>query len=143
MTLCIAILRIALLVGLLPGAIAPALADEPDDLDCIHPTSTMEIDICMSREYERADVELDATYRRTRAQLLRMEDEDACSACHGMTDSLVEAQRHWVAFRDNDCSAAYALAADGSGRNQARFGCLIGHTRTRTRQLITQFDIYD
>nr|WP_255784065.1 lysozyme inhibitor LprI family protein [Lysobacter chinensis] len=106
-----------------------------DDIDCAQASATMEIDICMSREYERADVELNTSYKRLRAQLQRFEDEFDCAACTGMSEMLVEAQRHWIAFRDRDCDAVYAHAADGSGRNQALLECLIEHTRTRTRQL--------
>ncbi|QDH69066.1 lysozyme inhibitor LprI family protein [Marilutibacter alkalisoli] len=132
------IARTALLAGLMLGASPAASAD---DVDCTQATSTMEIDICMSREYEQADAELNTTYRDMRGQLRRWEDGGNCHACRGMTEALVQAQRHWIDFRDRDCDAAYALAADGSGRNQARLDCLIEHTRARTRQLTDRFDI--
>lgn len=127
------IARAALLAGLALGAAGtPARAD---DIDCDQASATMEIDICMSREYERADAELNDRYERLRAQLQRFEDEVECAACSGMSRMLVEAQRHWIGFRDRDCDAVYAHAADGSGRNQAMLECLIEHTRIRTRQL--------
>lgn len=127
------IARTALLAGL--ALAAAGTSARADDIDCDRASATMEIDICMSREYERADAELNDRYKRLRAQLQRFEDEVECVACSGMSRMLVEAQRHWIAFRDRDCDAVYAHAADGSGRNQALLECLIEHTRTRTRQL--------
>lgn len=113
-------------------AAAPIEAGDRD-FDCANPAGTMETDLCMSDAFAHDDQALNAAYRAVLPRLEAMQRDGNCSQC--APAQLVEAQRLWIAFRDADCDTVYAIAADGSGRNQARLTCLIDHTRTRIRQL--------
>ncbi len=103
------------------------------EFDCARPVGTMQTDLCLSDVFADVDQALNVAYRDALSSLTAMRRDGGCSQC--APEQLVEAQRHWIAFRDADCDTLYAIAADGSGRNQARLTCLIDHTRTRSLQL--------
>jgi len=125
---------LALLLALGPAATCGAVrADVLEAADCVEPIATMQRDLCQSDEYARLDAALDHALRDARA---RLDAGASCiSACAEAAHALADAQQAWTTFRARDCEAAYAIAIDGSGRNDARLGCLIEHTRIRTGQL--------
>lgn len=49
--------------------------------------------------------------------------------------TLVRAQRHWVAFREQDCLAKLMLRGEASLRYWYQQDCLREHARLRSRQL--------
>ncbi|MFC4726694.1 lysozyme inhibitor LprI family protein [Coralloluteibacterium thermophilus] len=112
----------------------PASADAPD---CTGPGAIADADLCMAQDFERLDRALGDAVRDLLAQMEAFAASGACSSCSA--EQLDRAQRQWLRFREDDCEAVYAIAADGSGRNQARLDCLIDHTRTRTVQLDTLY----
>lgn len=103
-----------------------AAADTLTDADCAAPTTTSNADLCRSAEYTRLDAALDRLHADTLADLV---DRPAARA------ALDEAQTAWQRVRARDCDAAFAIAIDGSGRNDARLTCLLDHTRLRIGQL--------
>jgi uncharacterized protein YecT (DUF1311 family) len=115
------------------GAIAGDREDE--GIDCAHPVTTMESDLCASDVAAAADVTLNTVYAQARRQLRTPENGGTCSYCGTAEQELVVAQRAWVQLRDHDCQAVYALNSDGSARNGAQMRCLTTHARDRTRQL--------
>jgi uncharacterized protein YecT (DUF1311 family) len=80
----------------------------------------------LSKEYDRADQELNDTYRR----IMRVlgEKEQA---------SLRAAQRSWVPYRDKACEAEAEPYRGYSAEGTARLACLVAATRERTRFLET------
>lgn len=106
-------------VLVLPGG-APA---DDLELDCAHPSATMEIESCADNDLTALDAQMNKAYRDVRAQL------DARGV-----QLLTEAQRAWLVFRDTEC--AFDLAdKEGSGHNIAHLECLMRLTRARTSQL--------
>ncbi|MDR7192348.1 lysozyme inhibitor LprI family protein [Luteimonas terrae] len=116
-----------------PAQAADPVVESDHGIDCTHPIGTMDTDLCLSDAFSRADQLLNDAYRQLLPRLDAQRRDGACSQC--TSAQLVDAQRRWIAFRDADCGLAYAIAADGSGRNQARLDCMIDHTDSRTRRL--------
>jgi len=115
---------------------ATAAFDRKDEgIDCAHPTTTMESDLCASDVAAAADAELNAVYALARKQLRTPAKGGSCSYCGDAEQQLVLAQRAWVQLRDHDCNAVYALNSDGTARNGAQMRCLTTLARDRTRQL--------
>ncbi|PZS89786.1 MULTISPECIES: lysozyme inhibitor LprI family protein [Stenotrophomonas] len=115
---------------------AAAAFDRKDEgIDCAHPTTTMESDLCASDVAAAADAELNTVYALARKQLRTPAKGGSCSYCGDAEQQLVLAQRAWVQLRDHDCNAVYALNSDGTARNGAQMRCLITLARDRTRQL--------
>lgn len=138
-----AIVRVVASVVLSAGLCASAAAFDRQDegIDCAHPTTTMESDLCASDVAAAADVELNAVYLQARRQLRSPANGGGCSWCGNAEQQLVQAQRAWVQLRDHDCDAVYALNSDGTARNGAQMRCLITHARDRTRQLRDFYDL--
>ena len=124
---------VVLWAGLCGAAIAFDRKDE--GIDCSHPTTTMESDLCASDVAAAADTELNATYALARQQLRTPANGGTCSYCGEAEQQLVLAQRAWIQLRDHDCNAVYALNSDGTARNGAQMRCLTTLARDRTRQL--------
>lgn len=133
MTLLRALACVVLSAGLCAGAAASDR--EAEGIDCAHPTTTMESDLCASDVAAAADVELNAVYAQARKQLRTPAKGGSCSYCGNAEQQLVLAQRAWVELRDHDCDAVYLLNSDGSARNGAQMRCLTTLTRDRIRQL--------
>lgn len=104
-------------------SLSGAVRADDIDLDCTHPTATIELDLCADREAEAVDRELNLTYRRISAGL----DAQARAL-------LLAAQRAWIAYRDKQCNYETARA-EGSGHNVAHLNCLMRVTKARTREL--------
>ena len=126
--------RAALLLAL--AAICGPAAAQP--LDCADATTTVEITQCADRAYRAADGELNEVYRAARE---RAEAIDASMARSGLEPPataavlLRDAQRHWIAYRDDAC-AAEAMAAEGGTIGSMLFlGCMEGLTIERTGRL--------
>ncbi|WP_164146995.1 lysozyme inhibitor LprI family protein [Stenotrophomonas maltophilia] len=115
---------------------AAAAFDRKDEgIDCAHPTTTMESDLCASDVAAAADAELNTVYALARKQLRTPTKGGSCSYCGDAEQQLVLAQRAWLQLRDHDCNAVYALNSDGTARNGAQMRCLTTLARDRTRQL--------
>ena len=124
-------MRAGLAVSALLACIAAAwplsaAADTLTEAECAAPTSTGDAALCMSAEYARLDAALDRLHADTLAQLAERP---------AARTALDDAQTAWQHVRARDCDAAFAIAIDGSGRNDARLTCLIDHTRLRIGQL--------
>ncbi|SDZ04563.1 Protein of unknown function [Jannaschia faecimaris] len=55
-------------------------------------------------------------------------------------ETLVAAQRAWVAFRDADCTAAAASWGSGSMRHIEYASCMLDHTATRVLDLRSRWE---
>lgn len=108
------------------GEIADPCQDEPGG------ATTMGIDGCLLREHAAWDVILNETYR---AAMSTAQQQDAIYEQSGVeptaADSLREAQRAWVAFRDAECDRLYDLYKDGTVRSNVASACLLDLTARR------------
>lgn len=84
-------------------------------------------------EFERADGELNRTYQKVLKALSRPRDEYVDYP--SLKSKFVEAQRQWVHFLNDECSAWYLINEAGADRNLDMLTCQIDRTRDRTREL--------
>lgn len=125
-------------------ALLPLLAQgaEPQ-LDCEDPQYQQEINICAAREYDEADAALNAQWDITSATMKQWDAEHGYDDGRpGYFDTLLAAQRAWIAFRDAHCASEGYLFRGGSAEPMVVSGCKAGLTRERTLQLraLVEFD---
>jgi uncharacterized protein YecT (DUF1311 family) len=113
-------------------ATTPAFAEEADP--CATQRNTLEINECAAGKLAMKDKELNAAYDKLLKSLAPKYKEDATDYT-AIKEKLVEAQRDWIKFRDNDCDARYRLNAGGTIRGLVALNCKIEHTELRTKQL--------
>ena len=89
---------------------------------CADAVTQTELNLCSMKEYEAADAELNAAWRDLRDIAKR----------RGMSGSLLDAQRAWIAFRDAHCKTVVARYAGGSIAPLIANRCL---TEARSAQL--------
>jgi uncharacterized protein YecT (DUF1311 family) len=113
-------------------------ADEPQ-WNCADPQAQSEMNACAAIDFERADAELNAEYRRAIAHARASDREESGrlegDARPGEEATLREAQRAWVAFRDAHCRLEGYEARGGSMEPMLYDGCRAGLTRARIAQL--------
>ena len=84
--------------------------------------------------FEAADGDLNLAYRLAQDTAGRM-DVDLSQDQIPAKTILRDAQRAWIAFRDQACEAESLLARGGSMQNQLFYACLERLTRVRTEDL--------
>jgi uncharacterized protein YecT (DUF1311 family) len=113
-------------------ATASAFAESADP--CATQRNTIEINECAAAKLAAKDKELNAAYDMLLKSLAPKHKEDTTDYA-AIKEKLVEAQRDWIKFRDNDCDARYRLNAGGTIRGLVSLNCKIEHTELRTKQL--------
>jgi uncharacterized protein YecT (DUF1311 family) len=124
-------IALAILVAILPSpSVAQAKAADP----CASQANTIEINQCLGKQLEARDKSLNAAYR---ALLQRLDESDPSDGVDypRARRLLVEAQRAWISFRDNDCRGRVVLYERGTIRWEIYTECLIAHTERRTNEL--------
>jgi uncharacterized protein YecT (DUF1311 family) len=124
-------IALAILVALLPSpSVAEAKAADPGATQA----NTIEINQCLSNQLKARDRSLNAAYK---ALLQRLDESDPTDGVDYARARrlLVEAQRAWISFRDNDCSGRVVLYERGSIRGELYTGCLIAHTERCSNEL--------
>lgn len=110
-----------------------ALASDP----CDNATSTPEINQCGQIAHQKADRQLNQTYR---AAIQRINETlDDAQVRRQTTQSLVAAQRLWVQFRDKDCGAIYRFWSGGTIRGAMYWSCMRERTEARTKELMDAY----
>lgn len=131
-------MRWAVVLCLLAG---PALAQE---VDCATAEAQVELTFCAEQDWLAADAELNAAYKAAMAVMRRV-DANLAEGDGAAEGFLRQAQRDWVAYRDNACAAeAYPLHG-GSAEPMAIYGCRARLTQERTLGLyyLTENDSAD
>ncbi len=109
----------------------PALAQE---VDCSDPQAQMEMNFCAEKAWEAADGDLNHAYRMARRYMKNL-DEDLPDEMKGAVETLRDAQRAWIAFRDNACAAEGFQARGGTMEPMLIYACYERMTRARTEEL--------
>ncbi|SON57921.1 hypothetical protein HDIA_4380 [Hartmannibacter diazotrophicus] len=112
----------------------PSRKSAPDD--CGNAQTQLEINDCVARDYDRADAELNAVWKKAIAEMKSI-DADLPPEQSGAADALLKSQRAWIAYRDGQCEAAGFQFVGGSIRGSTVGGCLADLTRKRTAELQT------
>lgn len=112
---------------------APA-AVAAQDLDCTNPTTQVEMTGCASLAADAADEELNAVWQHA---LQAVKDRDALEPGYEPSgeDILSGAQRNWISFRDQACSAEATIARGGTMASQLFLICVERLTKRRTEDL--------
>ena len=135
--------RILLASGLLVVSAVPATAQEGEpEIDCGNAMAQVEMNICADRDYQVADAELNAAYKKAVAAARVMDEEAKVMGEHyvGAVDALKRAQRAWIGYRDGQCELAGFEARGGSMEPMLVSGCLADLTRKRTAELKTVYE---
>jgi uncharacterized protein YecT (DUF1311 family) len=105
-------------------AISPAHAA---GRNCDNATTQLDLDDCAAADYQVADQELNRVYTRLMSQY----DEQN-------RESLRQAERDWIKFRDSTCTHETAESVGGSMHPMLVDECLTEKTKDRIRDLRKQ-----
>lgn len=124
--------------------LALLLAAQEPEWNCDNPQAQQEMNYCAARDAEQADVELNAAYRAA-IEHARAADRDYAGVADGAggpddggpgeEETLRQAQRAWVSFRDAQCRFESFEARGGSMQPMLESGCKATLTRARTAEL--------
>lgn len=113
-----------------------AAAGEPQ-VDCENPQYQIEMNFCAGKEYEVADASLNAQWKLTVAAL-KARDADIDRSYDTQPthyETLLAAQRAWIAYRDQHCLSESFAARGGSMAPMLHSGCMTRLTEARTTEL--------
>ena len=85
---------------------------------------------CLSKAKDAADEKLTELYKKL---WQRLQGEDA--------DHLVDTQKTWMKYREQNCSAERALYGESSADHPVYLACLEAMTRTRIKELQTTYAV--
>ena len=114
---------------LLAALLSPQLALAAQ-ADCGDSVTTYDIIRCEGKQLDAAERALNAAYGRVMKELA-----GPASYEREAKALLVKAQRHWIAFREQDCAARSTAMGGGSLQGVVRVSCMREHAEIRTRQL--------
>lgn len=97
-------------------------------------STTIGIADCIQAETAMWDVILNEEYKWTQ-MANETADEQGFSQVLDRSDALRDAQRAWIAFRDADCTARYAMWQDGTIRTIVGANCHLTMTAQRAIEL--------
>ncbi len=104
-------------------------------LDCENPDTTAEMNKCGEIRLKKANDELNRVYKRTLIKVAELAKKSKIADKSSLKLRLIEAQRHWVKFRQADCEATYILWSEGSISSQIYLSCMIGKAEKRIEEL--------
>lgn len=120
--------------------LATATSPNPD-WNCDEPMVQQEMNWCAHQDYLAADAELNAQWAKTSA--IQKERDEQWLDGHGNVDdgrpgffqTMLAAQRAWIAYRDAHCSSEGYYARGGTLEPLLVSSCKAELTRERTAQL--------
>lgn len=133
-------IRETILVSLLLSGLflsASVTRAQEDQIDCQNAMTQAEMNMCANKDYEAADKELNAVYKKAMASMKATDTElvDIDTNLVGAVEALKNAQRAWIGYRDGQCELAGFEARGGSMEPMLVSGCLADLTKKRTDEL--------
>jgi uncharacterized protein YecT (DUF1311 family) len=114
--------------------VVPAKAQD-GEITCNRSGGTLEMVACLQDDFEKADAELNVTYKKLTAALSADDKEYGANENDSRIKRLQGAQRAWVAWRDKEC-ALQSIANYGGSLERLDFpACLTNLTIARTKTL--------
>ena len=104
----------------------PLYAFGEKEIDCENAMTTIEINVCMGQEVDRADATLDSYLSKAKEKYAL---ETAVIA------TLDKSQKAWLAYREAHCNAVYAQWSMGTIRGTMFSACMLRLTRLRTHTI--------
>ncbi len=117
-------------------AAAPAAAQ---DLDCRTAMAQMDLNQCAYQDWQAADTRLNEVYKLVLATYAQL-DANLPDELGGAVETLRQAQRHWIAFRDKACEAEGFVMRGGSAEPLLVYGCMRALTVERAGHLQGMLD---
>lgn len=118
----------------LSGAASPAFAD--DEMKCNPEGTQAEMNICAWDDFQKADSELNAIYKKAVAYSKQLDDSYADQPnLKGAVAALKKAQRAWIDYRDGHCEGIGFSARGGSMEPMMVAGCQEDLTKKRIAEL--------
>ncbi|WP_428646669.1 lysozyme inhibitor LprI family protein [Roseibium sp.] len=124
--------KMMLAVGLCAITGTPALAE--DKPDCNNAMSQSEMTQCAYLDWQKADAELNAVYKTAMAKM-RETDGYLPDDLKGAANTLRDAQRAWIPYRDKACESYGFLARGGTMEPMLVYGCRSDLTSKRIDEL--------
>ncbi len=122
-----------LILAVLP-AVFLAMPLAAQDLDCANSETQIEMTACAEQDWRAADADLNDAYK---SALAMMQEYDMAlpKAQQGAAAHLRDAQRAWITFRDETCSAEGYQVHGGSMEPMVIYGCQARITADRAEDL--------
>jgi uncharacterized protein YecT (DUF1311 family) len=111
------------------------------EVDCANAMAQQDLNQCAFADWEAADGDLNAAYKRALA-LLKAWDADLPPDEQGGAKALKDAQRAWITFRDKACEAEGYAMKGGSAEPLLVYGCMRQLTDERTNHLTGMVEAY-
>lgn len=117
----------------------PASAQQAPRINCDAPSSNVEITWCAEQDFNAADAKLNDAYAHA-LHYIDAVDTMPAEQRRQWAAELKEAQRRWIAFRDQDCGEVVGYEwFGGTGMTAAMFACKLQKTETRTQELVDRY----
>jgi uncharacterized protein YecT (DUF1311 family) len=114
----------------------PALAQE---VDCSTAMAQADLNQCAYQDWEEADARLNDAYTEVVGVYSDL-DADLSEDQGSAVDTLRQAQRHWIEFRDKACEAEGFAMRGGSAEPLLVYGCMRVLTEERIGHLQGMLD---
>jgi len=118
------IMRALPLAALAFGLFIPGAASAQAK-DCANATTQLDMNVCAAAAQKSADQQLNKTYNTL---IARIADQDAIAL-------LRNAEKAWLAYRDQECTFETSMTVGGSVHPMMVAQCLEAKTRARTQEL--------
>jgi uncharacterized protein YecT (DUF1311 family) len=121
---------------LLLGGLAPAHAQQ-DQVDCKNAQTQQDMNYCSEMDFEKADKELNAVYKKAMASQVDLDKQSAGFNPEyvGAAKALKKAQRAWIDYRDGQCEGVGYEAVGGTMQPMLISGCKADLTEKRVKEL--------
>lgn len=128
--------RAAMAALLLLGGLSMAHAQE-DQVDCSNAQTQADMTNCAGQDFEKADKELNAVYKKAMASQVALDKQSAEISPEyvGAVKALRKAQRAWIDYRDGHCEGVSYEAAGGTMQPMLELGCKADLTNKRVKEL--------
>jgi len=109
-----------------------------DDMSksCDDPQTQHQMNVCAYDDYQAANEKLNTQWKITYARMKSLDESHEDDGRIGYADALLEAQRHWITFRDIHCLSESYRFRGGSAEPLLRYNCLTSETSRRTEALV-------
>lgn len=121
-------------LALLMMTAAPAASD----WNCDDPVAQQEMNYCAAQEFHAADAELNAQWKIVIEQMKQADRQigpDFEDGRPGYHETLLQAQRAWIKYRDGQCASEGYKFRGGSLEPFIVAGCRTRLTKQRTQEL--------
>ncbi|MGL4237530.1 lysozyme inhibitor LprI family protein [Tabrizicola sp.] len=116
-------------------------AASADVANCANAVTQMELNECAYADWQAADADLNAVYKVVIARLKQW-DANLPRDEKSTVETLRQAQRAWIIFRDKTCEAEGDAMDGGSAEPLLVYGCMRRVTIDRTVELQEMLAVY-